>query len=161
MKRPRFKDLRQGVTVYTVSGYDPLCCDVSGNVWKSEPEKHFVTGKPYMHTDIGWRVPTRRVTSWGSINTDGFFLSTYMIANPERRGWGTAHRCFWTYEAAARYAARMRRGCMTKAEQEHAEKWAETREEMRAFDREFLWDHWPDQEPEEETEYDERQFDRI
>jgi len=115
-------------------GFDPLCCDVFGNIWKSTIEKHFVTGKPYMYTDIGWRVPTERVTSWGTTNDEGFFLGTYDVPNtPEAMGNRTAHRCFWTYKAAKRYSERMRSGCLTAKEWQHAKSWAEFRDDLHSM----------------------------
>uniref|UniRef100_A0AB39CET7 HNH endonuclease n=1 Tax=Pseudomonas phage HRDY3 TaxID=3236930 RepID=A0AB39CET7_9VIRU len=133
MSDVKFKDLRQGITIYTVNGYDPLCKSTDGHQWHFGVKRHFVTGKPYMHPTVkAWAVPTRCLDWAGNWSEDKIFLNTYNVRHKELRKWpATNHACFHTARAAERYGKRFAAGCMTAREWEHAHHWKESREEMR------------------------------
>jgi len=136
MSKTKFSDLRQGATVYTVHAFDPSCKSVAGEQWAGWITKHFVTGKPYMHTDIGVVVPTMtRNTIWGNWEPDKFFLTTFGVKAPGDKLWPqTNHGCFNSYSAAKRHMDRIASGCMTKVEHERAARYRAMREMMDESD---------------------------
>lgn len=139
MKRPQFKDFRQGITVYTVHAFAPYRKGVHEKVGAAGwVEKHEIQSRPYLKQNVGYavRIKTKRI-----LGLDNYlFLSTFNIVTPHCRPGRLKnnHGCFWTHKQAERHLHRISRGCLTKNEWQRAIDWKEFLDDMREMDR--LWE---------------------
>ena len=139
MKRPQFKDFRQGITVYTVHAFAPYRKGVHEKQgFSGWIEKHFVTGRPYMLNKVGFAVPVKKQKR--SIADGYFFLSTFNVVTPHCRPGRLKnnHGCFWTRKQAERHLQRITSGCLTETEWQRAIDWKEFQDSMQ--DMQFQWE---------------------
>lgn len=114
--RVKFKDLRQGVTVYLVHAFPE-----SESGWI---KKHVLKGKPHKNNNINtWQVDYLPPENSRYYPNDPCKLHHFMLADANVRFSDVArkpynfHAVFHTRKEAERYMERIARGCLTHAEQ--------------------------------------------
>ena len=168
--RIKFKELRQGVTVYTVHGFGPG----RGTGWV---EKERVMHLPVLNKSVNSyfiftaekkeRHGNRRERDMIFLPKEnkhipklhkGFFTGDQCIRSPNKEPrTNSFHSTFRTLKAAQRYLDRINRGCLSADERERYEKMLENDEWNKMFDWSYpIYEddypecHEPDPIPEEE-----------